>query len=415
MSRPTAEPSPSFSTHLAMYLILITAVVRLGTAMYLPALPAMKSDLLLSAHQLSLTLTVYLLVFAGASIVLGPLSDHVGRTSLIRGGLIAFLAGSACCAWSNDAAALLVGRALQAVGGSAVQLSSRAMTRDALDDHAMMNVLGWIGVMSSLAPVLGPILGGLITQSMGWRSNFYLLLLLALLLLLSAWRNVPETLARDRRVQFNLPGTLNAYGVLLKSANFMVPMLPVTLCFALQGAYLAASPFIFMRVFGMSPAAFGSTSLALVTALIAGRFLCMFLLKRHAPFTAWITGCALCLAGGISFLGVAITDHMPVFTVLAASGLFCFGFGALMPVGMKSALSAFPERTGVASALFGCLTLAATGAGSALMGTLLRDSLGDVVVLAYLTGAVGGLTLLCGIFARRAVNTVTTVAPQAAS
>jgi DHA1 family bicyclomycin/chloramphenicol resistance-like MFS transporter len=400
----SSEKMPRTLVALGSYLILITALVRLGTSLYLPALPRMGIELALSTQQLAHTMTAYFIGFAVASIFLGPVSDHWGRRILIQGGLVVYLLGSLFCAVAQEYGLLLTGRILQAVGGSAIPVATRAMIRDAYDDRQMIGVLGWIGSITALVPVLAPVLGGLMTQGFGWRSNFYVLTIATLLICVFARIQAPETLPHEKRMPLRLTDPLRVYGAMILTPSFMLPLIPIMLCFALQGAYLVSSPFIFIHLLNLSPAVFGTTSLVLVGGLVAGRFVCVAALKRwHAP-QAFAAGAALTFLGGLLFLLILLFQWISVFSILAASAVFCLGFGTLLPIGMKAGLSAFPDRVGTASALFGCLTLGATAAGSALLGTLMERSMQDIFVLGICTFAAGSLILLSSLLSRRSIS-----------
>lgn len=406
MEKPTqaSAMTPRALLMLSAYLILVTALVRLGTSLYLPALPEMANALHLSAQQMASTMTVYLVGFALASILLGPLSDHWGRRLLVQGGVAVFGIGSLLCAVAPGDDLLILGRILQSVGGAAVQVGTRAITRDAFSDRQMISVLGWIGVITGLVPVLAPVLGGLLTQALGWASNFYLLAGVTLLVGVAARGLAPETLAPEDRMPLRLADTLGAYGRMLAARDFMLPLLPVMLCFAVQGAYLVASPFVFIHLLGLSPAMFGLTSLLLVGALLAGRLICMAVLRRGGDYAAFLAGALLAFAGGLASLALVLAHWGSALAILGATSLFCVGFGALLPVGMKAGLSAFPERVGTSSALYGCLTLGATAVGSGLVGGLLQRSAQDIDLLCLFTFAAACLILLTTILSRRSLQ-----------
>ena len=385
---------------LGAYLVLITALVRLGTSLYLPALPRMGLEMQISAPLLSSTMTAYLAAFAGASLFLGPVSDRWGRQLLIRGGIVAFLLGSMFCAMANGIAYLLAGRVFQAIGGAAVQVAARAMSRDAFDDHQMIRVVGWIGVVTGLVPILAPVLGGFITQGLGWRANFHLLIVATLLVGMGTLKFSAETLSHGNRPALGIDQTLRAYAAMLAAASFMVPLVPVMLCFAAQGAYLVGAPFIFIHLLGMSPAVFGATSLLPVASLLAGRFLCLAILKKRGDFPAFVTGGLLAFAGGILFWMENRIGWNSAAPLLIACSVFCLGFGAVLPIGMKAGLSAFPTYVGTSSALFGCLTLGATAVGSSVVGHWLQQSERDITLLASFTMLCGGLAFITSLLYR---------------
>ena len=402
---PTTPPSRAGRDLVALgaYLVSIVAMVRLGTSLYLPALPRIGADLGLSPRQLSSTLSIYLAAFSLFSLFLGPLSDRWGRRVLMRGGIAAFLAGSAFCAFSHGFGMLLSGRLFQALGGAAVQVGTRAIARDAFDDRQMLGVMGWIGAITGMIPVLAPFLGGLITQGFGWRANFFLLVLSTLAVGSVARRYNTETLPAKKRISLGIGATLHSYASMIVAPSFILPMVPLMLCFAAQGAYLVGAPFIFVHVLGLSPAAFGTTSLVPVAALFSGRSLCLAAQKRGSLPAAFSAGAAIAFLGGLLLVAVHRLGWVSPVPILLSCGVFCLGFGILLPIAMKAGLSAFPNRVGTSSALFGCLNLAASAVGSAGVGGALVQGPRDVSTLANFTLAVTLAGLLVAPFAARAL------------
>ena len=379
-------------------------LVALGAYLvFIPALPRIGADLGISPHQLSATLSAYLAAFSAFSLFLGPLSDRWGRRALMRGGVAAYLVGSAACAFAHGFGVLLAGRIFQALGGAAVQVGARAMARDALDDRQMLGVMGWIGIVTGLVPVLAPILGGLVTQGFGWRANFHLLVLATLAVWIAARRFDSETLSRSARTQVGVASALRSYAAMLATPGFVLPMVPLMLCFAAQGAYLAGAPFMFIHLLGLSPARFGATSLVPVAALFAGRYLCLAAHRRGKIHAAFPVGAAIAFLGGLLMSAAAAAGWISAVPILASCGVFCFGFGVLLPIAMKAGLSAFPNRVGTSSALFGCLNLAASAVGSAAIGAFLDRSAQDVSALALFTLAATAVGLVVAPFAGRAV------------
>ncbi len=390
--------APKSVVALGAYLVLITALVRLGTSLYLPALPRMGIEMQLSAQLLASTMTAYLGAFAISSLFLGPVSDRWGRQILIQSGIAIFLIGSFFCAMANGIAYLLAGRVCQAMGGAAVQVAARAMSRDAFDDHQMIRIVGWIGVISGLVPVLAPVLGGFITQGFGWRATFYFLVGATVLVGISTRTFSAETLSHHDRPTLGIGQTLRAYASMLSAPSFMIPLLPVMLCFAAQGAYLVGAPFIFIHLLGMSPALFGATSLLPVASLFTGRFLCLAILKKRGDFSAFVTGGLLAFLGGLLLWIVNRMGWNSAAPLLITTSVFCLGFGAVLPIGMKAGLSAFPHLVGTSSALYGCLTLGATAIGSSAVGHLLQQSTRDITTLAIFTFVCGGLAFFISLF-----------------
>lgn len=406
MKVPSKAPEDMSQTpvRLSVYMILLIALVHLGSSLYLPALPSMCNELNLTAKEMSFTMTVFLAAFASASIFLGPLSDHRGRRILIQGGIVFYLAGSLFCAVAQGFELLIAGRILQGFGCSAIPVAIRAMAREAFDDLRMMSVLGWIGAVAGVVPVLAPMLGGLLTQTLGWRSNFYLLVAVIFAMGLYAVRYTPETLPRANRTPFLVADTLRTYRLMFVTPEFVVPLIPFLLCFAMQGAYLVGFPFIFISLLGMKPTAFGATTLALVGALATGRSVCLILYKRYGAYPVYLVGSGVAFFGGLLFMIIQLTGRITIASILASSALFFLGFGVLVPVSTMAGLSTFPQRTGTSSALLGFLTMGSSAAGSALLGVFLERTARDTDTMAIFAFTAGTLILLTAAFCRRVLE-----------
>ena len=391
MNHPAPQPSkPSGAAGLFWILLLVTSVPRLGSSFYLPALPVMEADLGTGPGVMALTLTLFFAGFAIATLIAGPIVDAHGRRGVIRWGLAVFALGSLLTGMAWEPNLLLTGRILQAIGAAFIPVSARVMIRDAFDDRQVLNILGWLGTLGSLIPMLAPTLGGFIVEYADWRATFLIMFTVAVLTLLTTWRRVPETLSE--RTPLHLPDILRGYGTMLRSGSFMLVILPLTCCFAIQGIYFAAAPFIFIRHFAFTPSEFGLANLCLVIALIAGRACAVRLAHTHSLYAIYLANSALVLVSGALMFGLVQTGAVNAFNWLAAAMLYAFGFGGMAPVGMKSVLTAWRQTGGKASALMGTLTFGAIGLGSALIGAL-ADQPGDpLFTMALLTLGLGLLT-----------------------
>ena len=376
----------------AALLFLISSVARLAGSLYLPSLIEIGRDLKLPDAVLSQTLTVYFLAFAVATLFAGPLADSFGRRKVIFGGVALFVVGSLMCALAHSEEMLILGRMLQAAGSSCIPVTGRAMIRDACDDRQVMVVLGWMAALGGLVPILAPMLGGMITDTLGWRWNFWFLVFFATLVTSAITLKLPETLEKECRRPLHLPLILSTYWGMLQSPKFILVIIPLELAFGVQGAYLASSPFIFIKHFGLAPMTFGVMNVVIVGALVGGRFLATYLIEKTSTYFAYVTGSLLVLTGGVALLFLDFLTTPRLLTVLAVLSLSVGGFGVLLPIGLKSIMTAFKHQSGSVSALHGCLSLGMAAAGSftfsILMSTYKIDALNAMAEFTVVTGAI---------------------------
>lgn len=381
----SASPAPSGQKvpHLLASVLLVICVTRLGTSLYLPALPAMRAALNVSVDALNSTLTLFFIAFAASTLVAGQIADSLGRRWSIRNGMIIFILGSLLCGFAEALPQIWVGRLVQAIGVAFVPVGARALVRDACDPRRMLSTLGWISMIASVGPVLATVLGGFIVQHAGWQATFHVLSIGGAAVLLLVWRRLPETLSQPQPLR--LGTALHGYGEMLASGSFTLVVLPMAFCFMLQGVYFACAPYIFVSIFKMSPSAFGLCNLAPLGGLLCGRPLSIYLAKRYSPFTAYLTGGILTVTAGVTMPLLLITHTIHPVTFLLATSLYSLGFGALTPVGMQAVLTAWKAQAGKASALFGFSTFGAMAVGSGMVSLFVQHPEQMLSVMAWLT------------------------------
>ncbi len=172
----------------------LSAVPPLSMDMYLPALPDVTRTLHSSATSGQLTLTACLTGMALGQLVVGPMSDRWGRRKPLLVGLLVYVLASVSCAIAPDAGLLIGCRLLQGLAGAAGIVIARAVVRDLYDGLEMARFFSTLLLVSSLAPVVAPILGGQVLRFTAWRGVFLVLAVIGVALTALVWRRLPETL-----------------------------------------------------------------------------------------------------------------------------------------------------------------------------------------------------------------------------
>ena len=374
-------------------LVALSAVTWMGTSIYLPGLPLLGRALAMTGRELSTTLTLYYLCFAVLMVLVGPLSDAWGRKGFILTGLLLFLAGSLGCGLAGGKGLFYAGRAAQGMGAAMIQVPTLAMVRDECPGPLAYTVLGLLGALTGVIPVLAMIVGGGLIEWTSWRLVFFLLAAVAAG---SAWAclaTVPETLPREaRRARIDLRGDLATYGRIVFSRQVLLVTAPLLLSAVLQGAYLVAAPYVFQETFGLSPMLFALANLGIVASMAVGQFAATRAIPRLGPRRVYQAGAVLALAGGglyAGLYGAAVLSGVAAFILPLA--LFSFSFGVMEPVGLNSLLTTFASTSGMASAVYSSLLLALQGGGSWAGGQLLGAAfspLATVAVVILPTGLV---------------------------
>lgn len=234
-------------------LSLLMATTSLSTDIYLPAMPEMAKEL---QGNSELTITGFLIGFALAQLLWGPISDKVGRKLPLYIGVVLFIIGSVGCAFSTSMAELVAWRVFQAFGACVGPMLSRAMIRDLFERSKAAAMLSTLAIVMAAAPIVGPLFGGQLVIISSWRAIFALLVAIGLLMFVAVMF-LPETHSESKRNKGPITDNFKNYLVLIKSWAFMKYTLCVTFFYVAAYAFIAGSPQVYIELFGVSPAHYG--------------------------------------------------------------------------------------------------------------------------------------------------------------
>ena len=258
---PARRPPSPTARHPGLRLTLILGALSafgpLSMDMYLPGLPSLTRDLGASASTGQLTLTGCMLGLAGGQLLAGPLSDSLGRRRPLLVGLVGYIAASLACAAAPSIGILIVLRFIQGTLGGAGVVIARAVVRDLFRGAAAARVFALLMVVTGVAPVFAPLVGGQLLAITSWRGIFILLAAIGVPLLVATVVWLPETLppgAPARRRARHDPAHVPAAAV--ATGSFMPPAVAFSLAFAAMFAYIAGASFVLEDVFGVSPQVF---------------------------------------------------------------------------------------------------------------------------------------------------------------
>ena len=247
--------APGQRTLTADRLVLLSGLAALGTLatnIMLPAFPVMARDLGVAPRELAWTLSSFFVVFAVGQLVIGPLSDAVGRSPLIVGGLVLFVAGSVLGAFAPSLPVLIAARAIQALGACAASVLARAVARDLYEGPELTRALSLVMIATAAAPGFSPALGTGMTLAFGWRSTFVFVAVAGLLVALHYRLSAGETLPGERRRPARPRAIARIYAELLIDSRFILPAGSVGLVIACLFTFFGAAPAILMNDMGFS-------------------------------------------------------------------------------------------------------------------------------------------------------------------
>jgi len=380
-----------FPVTLLVALAALAAVGPLATDTYLPAFAQMATDLKASASGIQLTMTTFLVGIAAGQLLIGMLSDRFGRRPLLVWGTLLALAAGIGTVVAPGLVTLLAARFLQGLGGAAGMVLGRAVISDRARGATATQALSVVMAIQGVAPVVAPILGGVLMDFIGWRGIMAVVagFTLVMLLMVLAW--VPESLPSQDRSSGGLKELARGTRELMRDGIFVRLVSVNALVFALLMCFLSAAPFILKNVLGMATGpytlVFGACGLTVTVSVgIAGS-----LVRRVPPARQVRVGLTAQLVVDLVFAGVCLawlgsptrsTPLLIVVIALALAHVACLGlcFGNLPAL----ALERTGHRAGTGSALLGFIQFAAGGLASPLVGLSGEESgaaFGVVIVI----------------------------------
>ena len=373
-SPPSVSPPALDRFSFRALLTLLVAFGPLSTDLYLPSLPSIAAYFATGAAEAQLTLSVFLLGFAGGMLVWGPLSDRFGRRPAMLAGLAFFFAATLACAAAESMTQLIVARFFQAVGACAGPVVARAVVRDVFARDEAARVLSYMAMAMGLAPMVGPIIGGVLEAAFGWRSNFILIAGVGAVALAATARALPET-NRHMSPEATNPSRMVAhFRQLLGHRLYVGYVFTVALAYSGIFAFISGSSFVLIRLFGVSPPAFGWMFSSCVVGYMSGAFISGRFTRRFGLHRMILLGGAVASAAGLAMTGFVLSGSMTPVGIVGPMFAFLLGIGMVMANSQAGAVAPFPRMAGAASALLGFTQMTVAAVVGIAVGHALESS-----------------------------------------
>ena len=363
---------------------VLGALVALGPLtidMYLPALPKIADDLSVSSSVAQLTLTGTLAGLALGQLIVGPLSDSLGRRRPLMAGIVLHMLASLVCLFAPNIAVLGVARGLQGMGAAAAMVVAIAVVGDLYADSVAATVMSRLMLVLGVAPVVAPSLGAAVLLKASWHWVFAALVVLAGGLLLLAALALPETLPASHRRPLKVRSIAATYVEVIRDVRFVMLVLVAALAMSGLFAYIAGASFVLQGHYGLDQQAFALVFGAGAVALIGATQFNVVLLRRFAPQSIVVWALVAASLAGVVFVGLSY-EHigglpgfvLPIWAILAAMGL-------VIPNAPAVALSRHPDAAGTAAALLGAAQFGLGAAVAPLVGVLGNNEIALALVM----------------------------------
>lgn len=329
-------------------LVANTAIGPAATQLFVPSVPAIAVEFGVTIGVAQIAFSAAMVVLAISTLFYGPLSDRYGRLPMLYVGLVLFLIGTTVALFSTGITMLIVGRIIQAVGGAAGMVITRAIVRDIYGPEGAARVIGTLIVATIGAPMLSIVLGGLITDVFGWRWIFGLSLALGICVAILAWMTMRGAESSRGRVS-SVADMLRGYGRLFRS--------PVYVGFILQGgfgagsffSFMAVGPFLMVEVLNRPATEFGAYFALVTLVFMSGNYFGGRLSSRVGLERMVVIGGSAALICAAAGFGAFSIFGLGVAVMFGTSFFISFGNGLAMPNSQAGALNVIPELAGTAS------------------------------------------------------------------
>lgn len=374
-------------------LIALTAFGPMSIDLYLPSMPDLTHVFQADISRVELTLSVFLVGFALAQLIYGPLSDRFGRRPVLLGGLALYSVASLLCLTAQGIGALILWRFLQSLGACCGPVLSRAILRDSFPRDQVARVMASLGTVMAVAPAIAPMIGGNLHALFGWKANFILLVGFGVLVTALTWRLLPET-NRALNLQALKPmAVAENYLRLMRDRVFLGYSLALSFYFGAMFSFISGSAFVLIGVLKVPPGHFGFYFASPVLGLMAGSFIAARLSHKVGLERMVRIGCALGSVFGLLMAGLSLAGVETVVSVVGPVVGIYVAAGLTLPNSTALAIAPHARIAGSASALLGCiqmgvasltgwlvglfndggsLSMAGTMAASVLLATLFR-------------------------------------------
>lgn len=370
-------------------LVLVTAAGPVSMQMFLPALPALRADLGADPAVAQLTVSLALFIFGAAMLAWGPLSDRFGRRPPLIAGVLVYTVGNMVCATAPTIEVLIAGRALNALGGAAGMVLTRAMVRDVEAPERVASTISLLTVGQIVPPMLAPAVGGLVTDAFGWRMNFVVLLLVNVVSTLFVLR-LPET-HTGRGAVTGLAALGGSFLRLLRIRRFNGFAGFGAATISTYFAFIAGAPLVAVGTLGLSPSEYGVLFIVISLSFMGGNLVSARLSTALGVDRMVVGGGLVTLLGAAAGLALAATGVWTVPALFGPAMVIAFGNGLSLNNAQAGAMAVDARFAGAAVGLTGFLQMTAGAAMTQVVG--LTDDGSPLPMTAAMTGA-GVLALL---------------------
>lgn len=333
---------------------LLSMLMPLAIDMYLPSMPTIARDFGVTEGDVQMTLNSYLIGFAAGQLVYGPMADALGRKPVILGGTLIFALASAGCAMSQDIGTFIGMRGLHGFAAAAASVVINALMRDMFTKDEFSRSMSFVVLVMTVAPLLAPIMGGMMMLWFSWHAIFWTIMIAALIAALLVLFFIRETLPKERRQPFRLRIMLGQFVTLFRQKRVLCYMVASGFSFAGMFSFLSAGSFVYIQLYGLTELEFGYCFALNIVFLFIMTTINSRYVRRFGALNMLRTGLVVQLLAGCWLVLTASADLGFVALMI---GVACYvgNIAMITSNAMAVILDDYPHMAGTASSLAGVL------------------------------------------------------------
>ena len=337
-------------------LFTVSFVSHIAPYIYIPSLPDIAKSLGISISEAGGMMSAYYLALSVTLLFAGAVGDMWNKGKILTAASLIIAFGSLLGALPTLYVIVLAGWALQGVGAAAITIVGQTWIGQCSDKGNLTSRFSYLSIALSFAPLIAPVVGGMITEALSWKYNFFIVSFLCFLSAMFIYKNISLAPTPIRKANVSLRRTLSDYVALVTRSKFMPIVCTSLACFLFQGMLMAYSSFLFINQLGLTPALYGLISIPVVTGCIMGQFPVLYLEKRHGLTAAFIFNSAVAVSALLfSLLYYAVADSHSIEELAVVILVFSIGFGGHTLLATRNVMAVFPSRRSHSSALMNFL------------------------------------------------------------
>lgn len=331
---------------------LLAMLMPLSIDMYLPALPVIAREYGVPSGSVQMTLSTYILGFAVGQLFYGPMADSFGRKPVVLGGTLVFAIAAMACALSQSVEQLIAMRFLHGLAAASASVVINALMRDIYPKDEFSRMMSFVMLVTTIAPLVAPMLGGVVLVWLSWHYIFWFLALMALLASGMIWFLIHETLPPERRQKFHLRTTMGNFASLFRHKRALSYMLASGFSFAAMFSFLSAGPFVYIELNHVSPQHFGYYFALNVAFLFVVTMINSRIVRRVGALNMFRAGLWIQFSMAIWMVVTAFLD-VGFWSMVVGLAVFIGCISMVSSNAMAVILDEFPHMAGTASSLAG--------------------------------------------------------------